>query len=166
MDLWMKPIINLDGMGLGSEKYHYPVPPGHFWMPRFYGMHLSVDYTRALNGWDVALVVAAHYCPFAPTRIRLWRRWRNLIPALPECLRMVNVPVLNVEYVGGAVIEAHLRPNPDFAGRESVEALTVVWEGDDIEASANVLHARENCDGQLRPARVGFIEHRDTRGLI
>ena len=48
--IWfVKPIINLNGMGVDAYAQAYdggpgfPVRPGSFWMPRFTGRHLSLD---------------------------------------------------------------------------------------------------------------------------
>ena len=47
--LWfVKPIINLNGMGVGAHAQHYdggpifPIQPGSFWMPHFIGRHISI----------------------------------------------------------------------------------------------------------------------------
>ena len=62
--IWfVKPIINLNGMGVGAYAQHYdggpafPVRPGSFWMPHFTGRHLSIDFERASSGWDSVLTV-------------------------------------------------------------------------------------------------------------
>lgn len=160
-ELWMKPIMNLDGMGLGSQPYAYPVPPGSFWMPRFIGQHLSVDYERTLSGWRAVLAVVATYSERAPQLIERWSRWSGHVPPVPKCLNNIGAPMLNVEYIGPHAIEAHLRHNPDWIEvDEEVSALDVVWEGDDTTPFPTWRADFENCDGRLQPARLGFREVR------
>jgi hypothetical protein len=163
---WMKPIINLDGMGLGSRPYKFPVSPGYFWMPRFRGEHLSLDFERLACGrWASILAVEAVYDMRG--RIGLWKRLPleasdqpYIRREIPEVLREVRAPFVNVETIGGNVIEAHLRRNPDFDGHDW-ERLTVVWRDDPWFAEARqhpgFYWAEENCDGQLEVARAGFV---------
>lgn len=159
---WSKPIINLDGMAIGSGPYQHPVPPGHFWMPRFHGEHLSLDFARDEKGrWSC--VLAVENIPLADGRPHMWVRWDAATPGLPpfpRILQSVDAPVVNVEFIGNQVIEAHLRPNPDFEGRD-FRNLVVVWADDpgleQIRSMRNFIAAPEDCDGQLKPARVGFV---------
>ncbi|MCA3129190.1 MAG: hypothetical protein IOD10_20050 [Rhodocyclaceae bacterium] len=162
---WMKPIINLDGMGLGSRPYQFPVPPGHFWMPRFMGEHLSLDFERIEDQWRCILAVRAMYDERG--RIVQWSRLpledcpnpyaRREVPA---ALRAVKAPVVNIETIGGHLIEAHLRPNPDWCGHDW-DCLMVVWDDDPSASRAQqepgFMWAREDCDQQLAVPRRGFV---------
>jgi hypothetical protein len=151
---WTKPIINLDGMGLGSQPYSAPVPPGHFWMRRFYGVHVSIDYVREKNRWNPVLSVCAKYDD--RQRIATWSRMtdKGMLWPPPQFFERINSPVLNVEYIGGYVIEAHLRHNQDWHGLDDVKALRVVWADDEVPP--NMIDAHEDCDGLLTVARLGF----------
>ncbi|MBY0438779.1 MAG: hypothetical protein K2W80_11345 [Burkholderiales bacterium] len=157
-DWWMKPILNLDGMGLGSRPYQFPVPPGHFWMPRFYGEHLSLDFEFTGGAWMCVLAVRAVYGP--AWRVAMWERVSTEGRVLPRALQVVDASVVNIETIGGNLIEAHLRGNPDFAGVEKGD-LIVVWADDPrvVDATRNpyFIPAPEDCDGQLKVPRVGFL---------
>src|SRR5262245_8411681 len=60
---FVKPIVNLNGMGVDAYAQRYDggsafrVRPGSFWMPHFRGRHFSIDLERAASGWRVGLVV-------------------------------------------------------------------------------------------------------------
>jgi hypothetical protein len=118
--VFSKPITNLQGMGVGSRvladltQYQRSITPGHFWMTLLEGEHVSTD---------VALVRG---------RPAWWRHCRGSVGAggtfdywLIEAGRRLeleaylgawagrNLPhytgMLNLESIGGRIIEAHLR---------------------------------------------------------
>jgi hypothetical protein len=63
-----------------------------------------------------------------------------------------NYDFVNVEYIGGKIIEVHLRPNPDFIGHNSSYVRpTYVGEEPDIDERYQKFILRP--DG----ARAGFI---------
>lgn len=155
---WMKPIINLDGMGLGSQPYRFPVPPGYFWMPWFTGEHLSLDFEFTAGVWTCVLAVRARYSDHG--RVAWWERVSTEHRVMPSALEQVDSEVVNVETIGGNLIEAHLRRNPDFYGR-GWDCLAVVWMDDhrlaEAQAHPDFIYAPEDCDGQLGVPRMGFI---------
>src|SRR5262245_607626 len=64
---FVKPIINLNGMGVGAHAQVYNgssvfrIPPGSFWMPHFTGRHLSLDFRREGHSWNLELAVECFY---------------------------------------------------------------------------------------------------------
>ncbi len=131
-----KPIINLAGMG-HARKVVLPadipadVPPGWFWSPWFLGPHVSVNYRRIQPDphWTP---VEAHRCvPRPDGRPGVWVRTTDFppLPALFDDLQ--ETEHLNVEFIGGHVIEAHIRLGFDFAACPDAVAALVVWEDDD-----------------------------------
>lgn len=129
----VRPITNLEGMGVGAEikwinedTYHL-VPAGYFWCEVFEGRHLSVDYVFG----DQVLCVEGIRDKHDP--LYKWQEWKKVddhIP-LPEVLASLPYKNINCEFVGGNLIEAHLRPNPDF--QEDHDVVYPVWEGQSIE---------------------------------
>lgn len=118
--VFSKPIFNLQGMGLGSRVIHSEAEyrtahtPGHFWMPRLRGKHISTD-VAVLNGqamwWRHAYGAAGpggtfdHWVVEAQQRPALEKYLGTWIAThLPDYCGM-----LNVESIGGRIIEAHLR---------------------------------------------------------
>lgn len=148
--VFSKPIVNLRGMGVGSRvlrdeaEYRRHYAPGHMWMRLLEGRHVSSDvavedgvpqWWRHVTGvpagegtfdlWTVHAAVDAAI----ETRCGDWVR-ENLAG---------YTGMLNLETIGGTIIEAHLRFSdqwPDLYGEGWVEALvrfhqTRRWEFSD-----------------------------------
>lgn len=132
----VRPIINLHGMGVSATKEwieegdeEEKVPDGFFWMEMLQGRHLSIDYENK----KPVLVVEG----FKADTLYKWNKWvRKSIKSaikLPKFLRRAGSrnKYLNVEFIGGRVIEVHLRGNPDF--EESYNEIIPVWDDTTIE---------------------------------
>jgi hypothetical protein len=140
--VFSKPIVNLKGMGAGSRVLHSQADydehyaPGHFWMPLLDGRHLSTDiavvdgeprWWRHVTGevagggtFDYWTVQAASE-PVIEAHCGAWVRAR-----LPGYTGM-----LNLETIGGRIIEAHLRfadQWPDLYGVGWLGALVQLYE--------------------------------------
>ena len=125
----VRPCVNAMGLGLTAQKHYIEdstnhLTPGHFWCEWFEGDHISVDYE---NGKQV-LAVQGFKSPGTFTR---WDRWIKVdiqIP-LPKSLDYIvsKYHKVNAEFIGGKLIEIHLRHNPDFPqGRTEY---IPVWQG-------------------------------------
>jgi hypothetical protein len=135
--VFSKPIVNLRGMGVGSRVIHDAADyvqnyaPGHMWMTLLEGEHVSTDvavvdgvpqWWRHVTGmpagegtFDLWSVHAAGR-PALETRCGAWIR-DNLAG---------YTGMLNLETIGGVIIEAHLRMSdqwPDLYGAGWVRAL-------------------------------------------
>ena len=140
--VFSKPIINLKGMGVGSRvlksqaDYDEHYAPGHFWMALLEGPHVSSD---------VAVVAGEprwwRHVTGKPAGEGTFDYW--VIHAEPNedieapCSVWIekNLPgysgMLNLETIGGTIIEAHLRfadQWPDLYGPGWVEALVELYE--------------------------------------
>ncbi len=140
--VFSKPIVNLRGMGVGSRvlpdeaAYRRHYAPGHMWMPLLEGAHVSSD-IAVENGepkwWRHATGVAAGEGTFdfwtihaagdaeVEQRCGAWVR-TNL---------RGYTGMLNLETIGGTIIEAHLRfadQWPDLYGVGWVEALVRFYQ--------------------------------------
>ena len=137
--VFSKPIVNLKGMGVGSRvlysqaDYDQHYAPGHFWMTLLEGRHVSSDiavvegvprWWRHVTGkpagegtfdyWTV------HAEPDADIEARCGAWVRAHLAGYTG--------MLNLETIGGAIIEAHLRfadQWPDLYGTGWVDA----WSG-------------------------------------
>jgi len=124
----VRPCVNLMGLGLGAEKVYIEketmhLPLGYFWCEWFEGRHLSVDYQYGLP----KLCVEGFKKPDTFTR---WDRWvkTNDFVHFPDVLDdFIHYPKVNCEFIGGKLIEVHLRGNPDF--EEDIQEFIPVWNG-------------------------------------
>lgn len=135
--IFSKPIVNLRGMGAGSrvirtaEEYERAFTPGHFWMTLLEGPHVSSD-VAVVDGeprwW--------RHAPGVPADEGTFDYWT--VHAAPDaeierrCGAWISknlrgyTGMLNLETIGGAIIEAHLRFSdqwPDLNGAGWVDAL-------------------------------------------
>lgn len=139
--VFSKPIYNMRGMGAGSrilrslKEYKHALRPGHMWMPLFEGDHISSD-IAVVNGdpvwwrhstglalgdgvFDYWTIDAAHN-PSIETGCGEWVRKHFA----------GYTGMLNIETIGGRIIEAHLRfadQWPDLYGEGWVEALVELY---------------------------------------
>jgi hypothetical protein len=143
--VFSKPITNLKGMGVGSRvlqtaaDYERHYAPGHFWMTLLDGRHVSSD-VAVVDGeprwWRHATGKPAgegtfdywtvHAEPDADIEARCgaWVQ-KNLAG---------YTGMLNLETIGGSIIEAHLRfadQWPDLYGPGWVDALVGLYENGD-----------------------------------
>lgn len=156
-----KPVSNPAGMGVGARSNHYgaagwrhPLNVGDMWMPAFPGLHVSVDFQRRRGGWRQDLTVRCDY-DAARGRPRRWCLEARTFD-VPAPLRSIDAEWLNVEFIGGRVIEAHARRNADFdrAPAGATQAL-VVWA--DQRGAAATVEDFDDADGQLAVPRLGFV---------
>jgi hypothetical protein len=140
--VFSKPIVNLKGMGVGSRvlksqaDYDAHYAPGHFWMTLLEGRHVSSD---------VAVVEGAprwwRHVTGKPAGEGTFDHW--IVHAEPDggiedrggAWIRKNLPgytgMLNLETIGGTIIEAHLRfadQWPDLYGPGWVDALVELYE--------------------------------------
>lgn len=128
----VRPCVNALGMGRGArfmwiERSTDDLPLGFFWSEIFEGEHLSVDY---LHGEPI-MAVRGHRDPDRP--LYEWISWEAVAvrPDLPHQIRQAlrgTYRIMNVEYIGGKVIEVHLRGNPDFV--DGYDEMIVARSGD------------------------------------
>jgi hypothetical protein len=139
--VFSKPITNLRGMGLGSRplrglaEYRRHERPGHLWMELLTGEHVSTDlalldgapsWWRHVKGEPLRGGTFDHWTIEAAPRpgleaaIAAWaRRW---LPGYRGGL--------NLETIGGRIIEVHLRVSdqwPDLYGEGWAEALVGLY---------------------------------------
>jgi hypothetical protein len=139
--VFSKPIINLKGMGIGSRilhtagDYEASLTAGHMWMPLFEGRHLSSD---------VAVVAGEprwwRHVTGAPSGEGTFDHWTVHAAREPEiesyCGAWIRrhlaryTGILNIETIGGRMIEVHLRMSdqwPDLNGAGWVDAVVRLY---------------------------------------
>jgi hypothetical protein len=135
--VFSKPLMNLRGMGTGSRvvadaaDYAAALAPGHFWSTNLTGPHVSSD-AAIVDGtprwWRHATGATA-----AGGTFDHWHIHAGAMPAIEEWCGAWSAAhlrgyhgMLNVETIGGRIIEAHLRfadQWPDLYGDGWVAAL-------------------------------------------
>jgi hypothetical protein len=143
--VFSKPIVNLRGMSVGSRvlqsqaDYERHSTPGHFWMTLLEGRHVSTD---------VAVLAGAprwwRHVTGKPAGEGTFDYW--IVHAEPDAAIEAHCGawiennlagysgMLNLETIGGTIIEAHLRfadQWPDLYGPGWVDALVGLYERHD-----------------------------------
>jgi hypothetical protein len=118
--VFSKPIYNMRGMGTGSQviaseaEYEEALQPGHMWMTLLQGPHVSTDLALARG----AIVWCRHTTGVTGARgtFDYWTVHAKPKPALEAYLaewvgRALRdfTGIVNVETIGGRIIECHLR---------------------------------------------------------
>ena len=129
----VRPCVNALGLGLGASRQWLDnntdhLPLGSFWCEWFSGRHLSVDYRYGVQ------TLCAEGTNHSRDLSR-WQRWQlteDRAP-LPGILDLFKTrPAVNCEFIGGRLIEVHLRANPDF--RWGNTEYIPVWQGESTHA--------------------------------
>jgi len=118
--VFSKPIYNLRGMGAGGrivesqEAYRSSLTPGYFWMPLLTGPHVSTDLALV----DGRIAWCRHTTGIAGPAgtFDYWIVHAEAMPALEAYLGEWSgrhlqglTGVVNIETIGGRIIECHLR---------------------------------------------------------
>ena len=139
--VFSKPVYNLRGMGTGSqvlasaEAYRAAIAPGHFWMTLLQGEHVSSD--AALIDGEAVWWRHSSGVPGPGGTFDHWTIHAAARPALEAaCAAWARRSLrgysgmLNVETIGGRIIEAHLRfadQWPDLYGPGWVAAVVRLY---------------------------------------
>jgi hypothetical protein len=128
----VRPCVNMLGLGLGAQRVWIDkdtcnLPVGHFWCEWFEGRHLSIDYH-----WGKQKLAVEGIKP--DNTFTKWSHWVRVADRikLPNILDKVATrhEWINCEFIGGKLIEVHLRHNEDFDG--NVIHFIPVWKGESI----------------------------------
>ena len=139
--VFSKPIYNMRGMGAGSrvirtlKEYKAVQRPGHMWMELLDGEHVSTDaavvdgevvWSRHCHGIAIGDGMFDHWVVEAAPRPEL----DAYVAAWARAKLTGYTGMLNVETIGGRIIEAHLRfadQWPDLYGEGWVDALVRLY---------------------------------------
>jgi hypothetical protein len=140
--VFSKPITNLKGMGVGSrvlntaDDYERHYAAGHFWMPLLTGRHVSSDV--AVVGGEPRWWRHATGKPAGEGTFDYWTVHAEPVADIEShCGAWAQkhlagyTGMLNLETIGGTIIEAHLRfadQWPDLYGPGWVDALVGLYE--------------------------------------
>ncbi len=140
--VFSKPIVNLKGMGVSTRVFHTPEEydanstAGHMWMALLHGRHVSTDvavvggvaqWWRHVTGipagggtFDYWIVHADHD-----------RQLEAGLASWIERHLAGYTGILNIETIGGAIIDVHLRITdqwPDLYGKGWIDALIRLYQ--------------------------------------
>ena len=128
----VRPITNIRMMSRGATQMWLTpddtdcVLDGYFWVEKLKGRHLSVDYR-----WGVQhLAVEGFRSNHRLDRFSMWQKVPDVVE-YPTILQGLNVEWVNIEMIGDAIIEIHLRYNDDFRNHNSAVVIPV-WKGETI----------------------------------
>ncbi len=164
----IRPCVNFLGMGRGvfSVKAHrsevLDIPDGFFWCEKFTGEHLSIDFKKGkqfLTILGVPRIEDSIKYGFAMWKV--WKKVRRKIRMPKGVAEIIKTcPYVNVECVGGKVIEVHFRLNPDFKETTS-EYLKPVYYSDvlKLKSGEKFILAVDRISTDTEPllGRLGFI---------
>lgn len=154
----IRPCVNLLGMSKGakivfieSNTDHLPV--GYFWCEVFTGEHLSFDFESGKE----KLCVLGLKEQESVSNFKYWTRYDSACFDVPKVLEEIfmKYKYVNVETIGGNLIEIHLRNNPDFADHNSPIAIPV-FKGEVLTIPAGFRYI-ESKDAN----RQGFLVLKD-----
>jgi hypothetical protein len=183
--VFSKPIVNLRGMGIGScvihsqAEYDRHYTAGHFWMTLLDGRHVSSDV--AVVGGEPRWWRHVTGKPAGEGTFDYWIVHAQADAGIEaQCGAWVKdhlagyTGMLNLETIGGTIIEAHLRFSdqwPDLYGPGWVDALvglyeTAEWDFDDDRSEGySVVLFGPNGKRYRHPPSVLVEEVRDIPGV-
>jgi hypothetical protein len=139
--VFSKPIVNIEGMGVGSralrnhEEYSRHYHPGNMWMILLTGRHISSDF--AVIDGSVRWMRHSIGISLRGGTFDYWTIEAEQLPALEQyCAAWIGSHLrgysgmLNLETIGGKIIEAHLRFSdqwPDLYGTRWLEAMVRLY---------------------------------------
>lgn len=141
----VRPCINFLGMGRYAriewiEDSTEQLYPSDFWCEVFSGEHLSVDFYHQ----EAKLVVLGTRNSDDP--LYKWKKWEKInkkvnFPPILSNLRG-EYDWINCEFVGGNLIEVHIRQNPDF--RYDNDVAIPIWEEDDGKKCSDLSYIKDS----------------------
>lgn len=162
----IRPIYNLEGMGLNARiehieknKVHY-IDPGQFWCEVFDGDQISIDYK-----WNKGKLVPIHASQGYNSSDNLieFFRWIKIDPPNIKLPKFINelddVDNINIEFINDKIIEIHLRHGLDFP--PGATEIIPVWNDkkEEMKEKYNDWFYKEDfedCEGHLKNPRLGF----------
>jgi hypothetical protein len=184
--VFSKPITNLRGMGIASRslrsqsEYEQNLAPGHMWMAQLEGRHVSSD-VAVVDGapqWWRHVTGA----PSGEGTFDYWTVHATADPGIEDyCGAWIRAHlgtytgILNLETIGGRIIEVHLRMSdqwPDLYGDGWIEAVVRLYgkglwnfaERDRVDAYSAVLFGPHGPRYRHPPAAL-VARVRNTRGV-
>lgn len=162
----VRPIMNLSGMSVGAERKYIEekdvtkVKPGYFWCEWFEGNQYSVTFEKVGNAWLQTSCWKGDRNIDELYKFKKWTRYDHKIFRLPEIFDdLLDLDLINVEFIDDRPIEVHLRSSPDPDCNEFIP----IWEGeqylvDKYEVMGySYTESYDSADSFLKTPRLGFM---------
>lgn len=155
----VRPIYNLSGMGVGARKVwidkndYTRVEPGYFWCEWYDGPLHSVTYVN--NGeWEpISSWEGIRESESSLSKFVMWRKSSFLPPAPALADSLLDLKIINIEWIDRRPIEVHLRGSSD---PHWADVIVPVWDPE-LTKNDGFIEDFDDADGFLDPPRLGFI---------
>lgn len=146
----VRPCVNFQGMGRNAKKIHLEkttdhLDPGDFWCEIFKGRHLSVDYHYKKP------VLSVRGYRNVKKSFHKWACWMktNEVIEFPSIFENLTLDYewINCEFIGGKLIEVHIRTNPDFRYQNKIAI--PVWKDDEFLTYSNMTYVNDEDNDRL-----------------
>ena len=145
----VRPITNLQMMSVGAKIQKLEpgdqVEPGYFWCKKFTGEHITVDYFYGKQK------TTAKGFP-REGRLDRFDKWELIDREIPFPEKLDNLwnwmPWINIEMIGGNVIEVHFRYNDDFRNHNG-KVIYPVWKDEDLPQPEGSIWYNSPCQDRL-----------------
>ena len=152
----VRPIVNLDGMGKDAVIAYMEqgtiIDPDMFYCEVFTGRHITIDYVRNNNQWLQHHTFEGFNTHNNLVEFSKWFRVYDEYP-IPEFLQSVKSDHINIEVIGGKLIEVHLRGNPDPV---MYSEFWPIWSEDQKPPIGNYRRIPDK-DDETSMGRIGFF---------
>ena len=144
----VRPITNLESMSVGARlQWLEPkdnIEPGYFWCEKFTGEHITVDY----NYGEQSTTVKGYPRKGRLDRFDKWELIDRQIPFPKKLDDLHEKEWVNIEMIGGNIIEVHFRYNDDFRNHNG-KVIYPVWKDEELPQPEGSMWYDSPCKDRL-----------------
>tara|TARA_Y100000114_G_scaffold156338_2_gene183186 strand:+ start:306 stop:899 length:594 start_codon:yes stop_codon:yes gene_type:complete len=144
----VRPITNLESMSVGARlQWLQPgdnIEPGYFWCEKFTGEHITVDY----NYGKQSTTVKGYPRKGRLDRFDKWELIDRQIPFPKKLDDLHEKEWVNIEMIGGNIIEVHFRYNDDFRNHNG-KVIYPVWKDEELPQPEGSMWYDSPCKDRL-----------------
>ena len=144
----VRPITNLESMSVGARlQWLEPkdnIEPGYFWCEKFTGEHITVDY----NYGEQSTTVKGYPRKGRLDRFDKWELIDRQIPFPKKLDDLYEKEWVNIEMIGGNIIEVHFRYNDDFRNHNG-KVIYPVWKDEELPQPEGSMWYDSPCKDRL-----------------
>tara|TARA_R100001129_G_scaffold182163_1_gene162356 strand:+ start:107 stop:703 length:597 start_codon:yes stop_codon:yes gene_type:complete len=144
----VRPITNLESMSVGARlQWLEPkdnIEPGYFWCEKFTGEHITVDY----NYGEQSTTVKGYPREGRLDRFDRWELIDRQIPFPKKLDDLHEKEWVNIEMIGGNIIEVHFRYNDDFRNHNG-KVIYPVWKDEELPQPEGSMWYDSPCKDRL-----------------
>ncbi len=144
----VRPITNLESMSVGARlQWLEPkdnIEPGYFWCEKFTGEYITVDY----NYGEQSTTVKGYPRKGRLDRFDKWEIIDRQIPFPKKLDDLHEKEWVNIEMIGGNIIEVHFRYNDDFRNHNG-KVIYPVWKDEELPQPEGSMWYDSPCKDRL-----------------